>query len=76
MAHDEAKEALDEALAKIHVGEVNDLDDTERPDDAGREPDLGGWFYVCDDDGIIAYFAHEVDALRFRLAEVNRHLNG
>lgn len=70
MAHTEKKGALDEALAKIHVGEVSDLDD------AGRDPDLGGWFYVCDDDGIIAYFAHEVDALRFRLAEVNRYLNG
>ena len=34
------------------------------------------WFAVANDDGIIAYFADEVTACRFRLAEVNRILNG
>jgi hypothetical protein len=36
-----------------------------------------GWFAVCnDDDGIVAYFGKEADAFRFRLAEINRALNG
>jgi hypothetical protein len=34
------------------------------------------WYAVCNDDGIIAYFANESDAHRFRLSEVNRVLNG
>lgn len=34
------------------------------------------WFTVCNDDGIAAYFANEADAFRFRLAEINRALNG
>ena len=35
-----------------------------------------GWYAVSNDDGIIAYFGREEDAYRFRLAEVNRQLNG
>lgn len=37
-----------------------------------------GWFTVSTDErgGVIAYFGEEEDALRFRLAEVNRLLNG
>ena len=34
------------------------------------------WCAVCNDDGIIAYFGKEEDACRFRLAEINRLLNG
>ena len=35
-----------------------------------------GWYAVItDDDGIVAYFATENDALRFRLDLINRHLN-
>ena len=34
------------------------------------------WYAVCDEEGIIAYFAEEPDALRFRLSEINRVLNG
>jgi hypothetical protein len=37
---------------------------------------LGGWYAVSNDDGIIAYFGNEADAFRFRLAEINRVLNG
>ncbi len=39
---------------------------------------LDGWFAVHTDKagGIVAYFANEDDACRFRLAEVNRLLNG
>lgn len=34
------------------------------------------WFAVCNDQGIVAYFGNEQDALRFRLSEINRTLNG
>ena len=34
-----------------------------------------GWYAVITDDGIVAYFATENDALRFRLDLINRHLN-
>ena len=37
---------------------------------------LGDWYAVCNNDGIIAYFYREEDAFRFRLAEINRILNG
>ena len=35
-----------------------------------------GWYAVANDDGIVAYFGKEADAYRFRLAEINRTLNG
>ena len=35
-----------------------------------------GWFAVCNDNAVIAYFADETAAFRFRLAEINRALNG
>lgn len=35
-----------------------------------------GWRAVANDDGIVAYFGTESDAFRFRLAEINRALNG
>ena len=34
------------------------------------------WFAVSNDSGIVAYFGKESDALRFRLDEINRELNG
>jgi len=34
------------------------------------------WYAVANDDGIVAYFGKEADACRFRLAEINRILNG
>ncbi len=33
------------------------------------------WFAVVNDDGIIAYFGDETDALRFRLDYINRQMN-
>lgn len=33
------------------------------------------WYAVSDTDGIIAYFADETDACRFRLDYINRILN-
>ena len=35
-----------------------------------------GWCAVTNDHGIVAYFADEASAFRFRLAEINRVLNG
>lgn len=35
-----------------------------------------GWFAVSNNDGIVAYFGSENDAFRYRLAEINRALNG
>ena len=42
------------------------------------ENDTGpkGWWAVSNDEGIVAYFGSEADAFRFRLAEINRALNG
>lgn len=59
---------LDEALDMVTV----------QPVDPMGENSLNGWHSVArdEDGGIIAYFAQESDALRFRLAEVNRILNG
>jgi hypothetical protein len=34
-----------------------------------------GWWAVCNDKGIVAYFGDETDAFRFRLSEINRALN-
>ena len=34
-----------------------------------------GWCAVITDDGVVAYFAEETDALRYRLDLINRHLN-
>ena len=34
-----------------------------------------GWFAVCNEEGIIAYFMNETDAYRFRLDLINRRLN-
>lgn len=39
---------------------------------------LGHWYAVSSDEagGIIAYFGEESEAFRFRLAHINRLLNG
>lgn len=34
------------------------------------------WWAVADTDGVIACFSEERAAFRFRLAEINRKLNG
>lgn len=34
------------------------------------------WYAVCNDEGIVAYFADSTDAFRFRLSEINRALSG
>jgi hypothetical protein len=35
-----------------------------------------GWWAVGNNEGIVAYFGAAKDAFRFRLAEINRILNG
>lgn len=59
--------SLDDMLEKWSV-----LPPGEWQNDIGP-PD---WFAVANDDGIVAYFGDESAALRFRLAEINRELNG
>lgn len=45
------------------------------PGDWYTEANLTDWFAVVNGEGIIAYFAREVDACAFRLMQVNRLLN-
>lgn len=47
-------------------------------DPAQWENDHGpkGWYAVANEDGIVAYFAQEIDALRYRMFEIGRILNG
>lgn len=61
--------ALDAALESFQVFDPSELDE-------GFNVGPKGWWAVANDDGIIAYFADESSACRFRLAEVNRVLNG
>jgi hypothetical protein len=56
---------LDELLDEISV-----LDEWNN-----QTTGLEGWFAVCTDLGIIAYFGDESEAYRFRLDYINRILN-
>ena len=58
---------LSELLETWSVLEPGQWENEEGPD---------GWYAVCNDDGIVAYFGVEEAAFRFRLAEINRELNG
>ena len=58
--------SLDELLEEISV-----LDEWEN-----QTKGLDGWFAVCTDLGIIAYFGERTEAYRFRLDYINRLLNG
>lgn len=66
---------IDQLLEEWQVEELDygDLRDREGPEVANY---LEGWYGVSNDKGIIAYFGDESDALRFRLGEINRELNG
>lgn len=55
---------LDELLDTISVAEVDESLHA-----------LLGWFYVADDDSVIAYFPNEAAALRHRLSTINDRLN-
>jgi len=65
--------SLDDLLGVYSVGEV-DADHIAANN--GNIQGLLGWFWVCNDEGVYAYFSKESDAFRFRLAEINRRLNG
>lgn len=64
---------LDDLLEVYSVGDVDEYH-VETNGDGVKA--LLGWFWVCNDDGIYAYFGKEADAFRFRLAEINRRMNG
>ena len=65
--HDAPRPSLDELLDRWQV-----LPPGMWENDTGPR----GWYAVTNDDGIVAYFSVETAALRFRLAEINRALNG
>ena len=68
---------LDYWLDNISVAEVDqDHVDTNLQVTAKNLSGLLGWYYVANEEGACAYFGKEEDALRFRLAEINRRLNG
>lgn len=62
-------------------GEVKDLDyylqevTVMEPGLWENEDGPKDWYAVSNEEGIIAYFGKEVDALRFRLDYINRKLN-
>lgn len=57
---------LDQLLQDISVFPPGTWENDEGPEN---------WYAVADTDGIIAYFATENDACRFRLDMINRILN-
>jgi hypothetical protein len=44
--------------------------------DNDQSPTLGNWYAVANNDGIVAYFRDEADALGYRLMKINFILNG
>lgn len=69
MGQDRKRDDTLDMFRVFKVGRVDRLTD-------GEGNVIHDVWYVCNRDGIIAYFMHEVDANRFRLAEINRYLNG
>jgi hypothetical protein len=61
-----AKKSLDDLLESWSVLIPGQWENAQGPK---------GWFAVCNDEGIVAYFGKEEDAFRFRLNEINRVLN-
>lgn len=59
--------SLDDLLEVWTVSEPRQWENDHGPPD---------WFAVCNDSGIVAYFGNGLAAYRFRLAEINRALNG
>lgn len=60
--------SLDMLLEAINVMDEwdNDISDVMIKD---------GWYAVCDDTGIIAYFSDQTEAFHFRLDYINRIMN-
>lgn len=65
--------SLDDLLEEYAVMEV---DEQMNEANGRRLSGILGWWAVVDDNGAYAYFGKEEDAFRFRLAEINRRLNG
>lgn len=61
------KKTLDELLEDWSVNAPGMWDNDQGPKD---------WYAVSNTDGIVAYFGDEASAFRYRLAEINRELNG
>lgn len=77
MPADSKKDTLEAALDRVEVQRIDDHHTEMLVRECGdKYAAISDWYMVIGDDGVIAYFAHESDALRFRLAEVNRLLNG
>jgi hypothetical protein len=68
-----AEYTLDDWLGEISVMAVDDMDTRK---EIGLGSVFDTWYAVVTEDGITAYFASEQSALRYRLAEINRRLNG
>lgn len=66
--------ARDDIDSLLNVYEVGEVDDDHVAANKGQCPPVG-WYYVANDDGVVAYFADESDAFRHRLSEINRKLN-
>ena len=60
------KKTLDDLLGEVSVLPPGQWDNDEGPK---------GWFAVCDNTGIIAYFGKESNAFWFRLTVINALLN-
>jgi hypothetical protein len=76
--------SLDQLLDDISVLECDEMNvalsvahDATHSDDTGgaHHPHPPGWYGVCDDDGVRAYFHNQTDAFRYRLDLINRRLN-
>lgn len=63
---------LEALLVVYEVSQVDDFHIDCNPRVAG----LKNWWWVSNDDGVYAYFNQEASANRWRLAEINRRLNG
>ncbi len=59
----------------MNIYELLDEVSVAAPDMWENDEGPKGWYAVITDDGIVAYFATEKDALRFRLDLINRSLN-
>lgn len=64
---------LGDGLTEISVMSPEDRD--YAPSKAQARWPLG-WWAVSDGDGVVAYFAHEVDAYAFRMMQINLLMNG
>lgn len=67
--------SIEQGLEDWQVEEI-DYDDMHQIYGIQAADHLMGWYAVSNTHGIIAYFGTESDALRFRLNEINRELNG